>query len=602
MNPRLPSPCSSSIAHRRIGRRAGTVWRLLAAVIGCTGLIAAAGPAPGAGPVLLDDVAVRLEPCDGFPWVEPGTAGKVGFVFDNRGRERLELHWRCNLVLPDGREHRLVERLVLEPAEKRRLAVTDEAASRRGVARFDWELRDQSGRRLALSDLLAVLKLPGPDPSHRDEFRFGWGTSLVHFVETREDAAVMRAYASMGCDLVRVGDMWAYSSHNGDAATANANNRYWSNTEKVVDAARAAGMDVLYVMWGTPPNLVRAEFSHRQDVPGWAEATGTKPDLMTRVSPPALGAWKRRVRDTVDRFKDRVAYWEVWNDQDRYHDNGHHMPNGWVGDTDEYIELLRTASHEIRAIDPELKILSGGFYTLGADPRRDANPDMQARVLREAQTAFDIHASFDVGPRILLGPMADLRKSLHPPKPLWITRVEQKGATPEELVRRLLSVKGCDARAFVWMWALNFDSGSRGLLMPMDSWKTPDRRPLNRHSFFQVQPAGAAYIHAIGLLRGTTPTGRLDTGTPGQWLFGFTVKGADPRRDIVGLWQDKNRDDASVRLCVGTSARAVLLDVFGNERPLPPAVDGVIDVPVRHTPVYLVVTGGGGVSVAPDRR
>jgi len=106
------------------------------------------------------------------------------------------------------------------------------------------------------------------------------------------------------------------------------------------------------------------------------------------------------------------------------------------------------------------------------------NPDMAKRVTTEARDTFDILAAFDTNPGTLLGPLAKLRRSFTPPKPLWLTRVEQRGATPEELVRRVVRAKAGGASAFIWMWALNFDSGWRGFLMPMASWKTKDRLPV----------------------------------------------------------------------------------------------------------------------------
>jgi hypothetical protein len=305
------------------------------------------------------------------------------------------------------------------------------------------------------------------------------------------------------------------------------------------------------------------------------------------------------VKETVTRFKDDVRYWEVWNDEDRYHDNGHHMPNGWVGNTDEYLELLRAASREIRAIDPGLHVLNGAFYTVRQDPRHELNPDMVPRVVREAQDSFDVLATLnDTHPKTVLGPLADLRKELASPKPLWVTRAEQRAATPDEVIRQLLGAKGCGANAFVWMWGLCFDSGWRGLWMPMNSFKTPQRKPINQHSFFQMMPAGCAYVHAIGLLRMLSPAGRIETGANGQWIFGFAATQAEGRRQVVGFWRDEPSPDAPARLRVGAGATCSLVDLFGNAEPLAVDADGAVSVTVRRRPAYLVVTGGDAVRAA----
>lgn len=535
----------------------------------------------------LDDVAVKLEPCDGFPYVEPGATGKVAFLFSNRSIRELALAWTSQVDLPAGKGPDLAEQLVLPAGGEKRIAMPDAVTARRGVVTFSWKLSDQDGRTLALIDRLGVMTLPGPETTHRAGFRFGWGTSLVHFVANRGEEQVMAVYARLGCDLLRVGDQWLSTRGPGDQYWDN----QWANTGPTIEAAAQAGMDVLYVMWGTPGWAVRHGFSHEARVEELARSTRTDLGKMLPVRPPTLEAWRKRVQDTVGRYKDRVRYWEIWNDEDRYHDGGHHMPNGWVGSTDEYLELLRLSHREIKAIDPGLQVLNGGFFTVGTDRKHDLNPDLAQRVVGEAPDAFDILATLnDTAPAILLGPMAGLRQGMKQPKPLWITRVEQHGATPDELVRRLLAAKGCGANAFVWMWAQQFDSGYRGLLMPMSSWKTKQRTLLNQHSYFQMLPAGCAYVHAIGLLRMLPDAVRLDTGTAGQWVFAFADR-ATPGRQVVGLWREEQLPDASLRLSVGPQAVCALIDLYGNATPLPVA-DGVATLPLQRVPAYLSIDGG----------
>ena len=552
-------------------------------------------PAP-----LLDDVAVRLEPCVPFPYVEPEAKGKVSFLFTSKADHELQLTWKVQIGLPVGNGPELEEKLILPPGGNKRLAMPDLVTAHRGVVRFTWTLTDQNGRRLALQDTLGVMTLPGPESAHRSSFRFGWGTSLVHFVAAKGEEKCMATYAQMGIDLIRVGDMWAYSENGGNAAEANRNKGYLKDAEPIINEANAAGIDVLYVMWGAPKNLARAGFSNEAKIEEMATDTKTPLDLMLRVRPPDPAAWRVRVKDTVSKFNDRVKYWEIWNDEDRYHDNGHHMPNGWVGNTDEYLELLRDASAIIKSVDSKLTVLNGGFFTVGKDSKHDLNPNMQQRVVREAQTSFDVFACFDANPALMLGPLAELRNEFKAPKPLWLTRVEQRGSTPDELVRRLLSAKGCGASAFVWMWAQNFDSGFRGLLTLMSSWKSKDRKTLNQHSVFQMQPAGCAYIHAIGLLRMLPKNTRLDSSVPGQWLFAFADASGNDRRQVVGLWHDDKLSDATVRMSVGAKATCSLIDLYGNAEPVLVRADGTVTVSIKRIPAYVVVTDGDSVKTIRD--
>ncbi len=556
----------------------------------------------------LNDVGVRLEPiADGIPIIEPGEKGKASFLFTNSATRELQLAWKVQIYLPGntpGDRNRVAkpdleqtEKIELPAGGNKRLIMPDAVAIKRGVVTFDWQMTDQDGRTLALKDNLAVMTFPGPEKSHRGNFRFGWGTGLVHFVYEADDPKLMPLYEKMGCDIIRVGDKWAMSEYKGDASTANANTKYWADAETTINAANAAGMDLLYVMWGTPLNLYRKGFANESKIEQLAKDNNVTFGLMQRVRPPDPAAWKQRVTDTVTRFKDKVKYWEIWNDEDRSDDGSHHMPNGWVGSTDEYLGLLRDASETIKKIDPSLAVLNGGFFTVGLSDKHNLNPDMVKRVVSEGQNSFDIFAGFDTNPSILLGPMADLRTQLKPEKPLWLTRVEQHGASPDELVRRLLSAKGCGASSFIWMWGMSFDSGWRGFMVKMSSWKTKNRTSINIHSVSQMSPAGCAYTHAIGLLRSLPASGRMDTGINGQWLFTFADPTHKDLRQVVGLWLDEKMSDAAVNIRVGSNATCSLIDLYGNTEPLP-VTNGVVQAPVRRTPAYLLVLRGDPVTLA----
>ena len=533
-------------------------------------------------PELLTEVTVRLRPDSGFPHVAPGTKGEVFYEITNQGQGSLQLRWKVQIFPAQGGPLTDEKAFELAPQETTKLIQPDAVSARGGVARFEWELQDEKGRKLALKDSLGVMTLPGPEASHRGRFRFGWGTSLVHFVEAKSDASNMSIYAQMGCDILRIGDMWAYSQ------PKNGNQGYHAQAGEIANAAAKENIDLLYVLWGTPLNLARESFSHKDKTKQFAEETKTEWDDMLRIFPPDLGAWRKRIAETVPQFQNRVTFWEIWNDQDRYHDNGHHMPNGWVGNTEEYLELLRVSHAEIKKINPKLQVLTGGFFSPNTkDPRHKLNPDMLARVTNEAQDSFDILAAMDAGAWSLLNPMAEIRKRLNPTKPLWLTRVEQRGATPEELVRRLLAAKGGGANAFIWMWALNFDSGHRGFLIPMDTWKDKDRKANNRHSNFQIMPAGVAFVHAIGLLRSLEPEAPIVTGKKGEWVFPFSNPSKSGGDRVIGFWRDKDEEDSERQIPVGDAKSAVLIDLYGNETPLDTLSGGKVTLPMRHGPRYV---------------
>ncbi len=68
-----------------------------------------------------------------------------------------------------------------------------------------------------------------------------------------------------------------------------------------------------------------------------------------------LDDWRSYVRAIVTRYKDRLRFWEVWNEPD--------LKQFWRQDPNpaEYTVLLKATYEEIKRIDPELKVLLGGL-------------------------------------------------------------------------------------------------------------------------------------------------------------------------------------------------------------------------------------------------
>lgn len=68
-----------------------------------------------------------------------------------------------------------------------------------------------------------------------------------------------------------------------------------------------------------------------------------------------LDLWREYVRNMVSRYKGRLTYWEVWNEPD--------LEPFWKEKPDpaNYTTLLKAAYEEIKAADPEAKVLLGGL-------------------------------------------------------------------------------------------------------------------------------------------------------------------------------------------------------------------------------------------------
>ncbi len=119
----------------------------------------------------------------------------------------------------------------------------------------------------------------------------------------------------------------------------------WGPLDRIVDAASAAGVVVLF-------SVVKA--------PEWARPGG---DDRSVAGPPAdpntYGAF---VREMAARYKGRVQAYEIWNEQNLWYEWGGH---GGRLNAAQYVDLLRVAYSNIKAVDPGAIVVSGALTPTG---------------------------------------------------------------------------------------------------------------------------------------------------------------------------------------------------------------------------------------------
>ena len=69
--------------------------------------------------------------------------------------------------------------------------------------------------------------------------------------------------------------------------------------------------------------------------------------------PPGMTAWKDYTYNLAERYKDSIDYWEIWNEPNH--------SGFWKGTAAEYAEYLMEASKQIKAANPDAKIVLGGL-------------------------------------------------------------------------------------------------------------------------------------------------------------------------------------------------------------------------------------------------
>lgn len=73
-----------------------------------------------------------------------------------------------------------------------------------------------------------------------------------------------------------------------------------------------------------------------------------------RISPPNdIKDWQVFIRTLVTHYKDKVKYWEIWNEPD--------IQKFWKGTPEEYINLQKISYEIIKEVDPSIKVLSAGL-------------------------------------------------------------------------------------------------------------------------------------------------------------------------------------------------------------------------------------------------
>jgi len=172
-----------------------------------------------------------------------------------------------------------------------------------------------------------------------------WGIQA----STLEDSLLDRA-ADIGVKWTRLGASWPSIEKEKGVYT-------WTKTDVAFNKIYDKGI-VPFVTLG-PGNKLYSEMTTYDD-PKLSEIYGFKPEPPTE-NPEAMEAWLQFVRVTVERYKDKIKYWEVWNEPN------HRNYWGTTPDGKEYGRLLKLTAELIREIDSEAIIIGGSMA--GINPK-----------------------------------------------------------------------------------------------------------------------------------------------------------------------------------------------------------------------------------------
>ncbi|MCD6288502.1 MAG: hypothetical protein J7M12_05250 [Candidatus Hydrogenedentes bacterium] len=183
-------------------------------------------------------------------------------------------------------------------------------------------------------------------PLHSNEIKASpWGIQAGTLDEHLLDRA-----AEIGVKWTRLGASWPSVEHKRGVYD-------WTATDKAFAAALSKGITP-FVTLGSGNRLYTKLSTY--DDPKKAEIYGSRPGPPTS-SPEAMKAWLAFVKATVERYKDEIKYWEIWNEPNHR--------NYWGGkpDAKEYGRLLRETATLIKKIEPQAVILGGSMAGLHPD-------------------------------------------------------------------------------------------------------------------------------------------------------------------------------------------------------------------------------------------
>lgn len=253
---------------------------------------------------------------------------------------------------------------------------------------------------LLLISLLSSGICQNTEPSSEDRLPpaddfFGMGLYLYRYpMEEMERAAAM--CRSMGAGWVRDEFNWArIEPVKGEY--------HWELADAAVEAAVKADLKIVGLIAYWAP---------------WVEP----------YSDESYEAYSGFVSKVVDRYKDRIGHWEIWNEPN--------SPTYWTGTPKEYVRLLKEAYRGALKADPECRILIGGISHIDT---------------------FFLEKVYDSGAKYYFHIM-NIHPYRTPSQPVYVFRSEMKAL--KELMSREESTEDDSSVKPIWFTEVGYPGGT----------------------------------------------------------------------------------------------------------------------------------------------
>jgi hypothetical protein len=425
-----------------------------------------------------------------------------------------------------------------------------------GWFRVRLETRDAAGVLLGADEF--ALTIGDPVKSDGRFFRYGVCTHL--FRNTPEDLRrELDAASGLGIDMVRDSLDW-------NSIQPAAGEWRFEASDALLDELDARKIEQQWLLgftarWATTGN---PQGSHAD----WNKAA------------PKMEPWLEFVTTTVKRYQKRIRWWEIWNEPDI---------GFWNAPVADYVTLFDRTAAAIKAVDPALQVMNGGFAMV----KRKPNPEFIRDFLAAAETRnWDIRAYHDY----MSFPDMIVRQREHEAayqghamakSPIFVNEggfhTLMPGGEPEQAVTLAKKMAASPAFGFTgYVWYNLRDKG----VDPADK----------EHHFgltgrdFQLKPAYAAYRQVIRELSGREyrASAQPVDGTLQMHLYDGSAAAED---NVLVLWNESRGFSQPMWIeCPAGVSVVSATDLMGESLAVTKLDDGVL-IEVTDRPVYLRLSG-----------
>lgn len=226
-----------------------------------------------------------------------------------------------------------------------------------------------SGEYTIKSRSLAWIKPAGPTPGRSSGFLFSVCTHTERWSPLDRQLEI-EAAALCGVKVARVGGFgWAN-------AESEKGTWKWTMGDELVKNYGKNGIEAQIILWG---------------IPKWASPDAIVKDKTKTPAknfPADINDWRNYIRKIGTHFKGKIRYYEVWNEPD--------LKGFSEMSLDQYVALQKAAYEEMKKVDPNAIVMTGGFATLTPHPGLHYQ-NFQRDYLLAARDYFKIHLTHEHG-------------------------------------------------------------------------------------------------------------------------------------------------------------------------------------------------------------